>query len=288
MTPESLVQDTHTLLSLPDVAFRVNELIDQPDTRPSDLAEVILCDPGLSARLLRLINSAYYGLSKPVDTVSQAIYFIGQRELRDLVFATSTVNLFKGLPPEQVNMEMFWFHSIACGIAARELARRCRLPEGERLFLAGLLHSVGKLVFYSQCPDQYRQVLQQVEREAVDTVVAERQVFGFTYADVSAELLKSWRFPERLWVAVAHHLEPAQAPNYWLEAVIVHASVYVANSLQPSVNVAPLTMGSPDILAALADMLALSPDSLAALPAEINLQVIEVFEIIQPGATLIY
>ncbi|MCB1821517.1 MAG: HDOD domain-containing protein, partial [Candidatus Competibacteraceae bacterium] len=266
MTPESLVQDTHTLLSLPDVAFRVNELIDQPDTRPSDLAEVILCDPGLSARLLRLINSAYYGLSKPVDTVSQAIYFIGQRELRDLVFATSTVNLFKGLPPEQVNMEMFWFHSIACGIAARELARRCRLPEGERLFLAGLLHSVGKLVFYSQCPDQYRQVLQQVEREAVDTVVAERQVFGFTYADVSAELLKSWRFPERLWVAVAHHLEPAQAPNYWLEAVIVHASVYVANSLQPSVNVAPLTMGSPDILAALADMLALSPDSLAALP----------------------
>ena len=288
MTPESLVQGTHTLFSLPDVAFRVNELIDQPNTRPSDLAEVILCDPGLSARLLRLINSAYYGLSKPVDTVSQAIYLIGQRELRDLVVATSAVNLFKGLPPEQVNMEIFWFHSIACGIAARELARRCRLPEGERLFLAGLLHSVGKLVFYSQCPDQYRQVLQRFEQEGVDTVVAERQVFGFTYADLSAELLKTWRFPERLWVAVAHHLEPAKAPSYWLEAVIVHAAVYVANSLQPSANATPLTVDSPDILASLADMLSLPPESLAALPTEINLQVIEIFEIVQPGATLVY
>lgn len=288
MTPESLVQDTHTLFSLPDIAFRVNELIDKPNTRLSDLAEVILCDPGLSARLLRLINSAYYGLSKPVDTVSQAIHLIGQRELRDLVIATSAVNLFKGLPSEQVNMEMFWFHSIACGIAARELARRCRLPEGERLFLAGLLHSVGKLVFYSQCPNQYRDVLQRVEQEGMDAVVAERQIFGFTYADLSAELLKSWRFPERLWVAVAHQLEPTKASNYWLEAVIVHAAVYVANSLQPSANITPLTIGSPDILVSLADMLALSPESLVALPAEINLQVIEIFEIVQPGATLIY
>jgi HD-like signal output (HDOD) protein len=288
MTPESLVKDTHTLFSLPDVAFRVNDLIDDPNTRLSDLAEVILCDPGLSARLLRLINSAYYGLSKPVDTISQAIHLIGQRELRDLVIATSVVNLFKGLPPERVNMEMFWFHSIACGIAARELARRCRLPEGERLFLAGLLHGLGKLVFYSECPDQYRDVLHRVEREGIDVVAAERQIFGFTYADLSAELLKGWRFPERLWVAVAHHLEPAKAPNYWLEAVIIQAAVYVTNSLQPNANVAPLIMGSPDMLASLADMLALSPESLAALPAEINLQVIDIFDIIQPGATLIY
>ncbi|MCP5158038.1 MAG: HDOD domain-containing protein [Gammaproteobacteria bacterium] len=288
MTPESLAQDTHTLFSLPDVAFRINELIEKPDTRLSELAEVILCDPGLSARLLRLVNSAYYALAKPVDTVSQAIHLIGQREVQDLVMATSAVDLFKGLPPAQVNMEMFWFHSIACGIAARELARRCHLPEGERLFLAGLLHSVGKLIFYSRCPDQYREVLQQVERQGVDAVAAELQVFGFTYADLSAELLKNWRFPERLWVAVAHHLEPAQAPNYWLEATIVHAAIYVANSLQPSTHPSLPTVASPDILASLADMLALPPESLTALPAEINLQVIEIFEIIQPGATLIY
>ena len=288
MTPESLVQDTHTLFSLPDVAFRVNELIDRPDTRSVDLAEVILCDPALAARLLRLVNSAYYALPNQVETVSQAIYLIGQRELRDLVMATSVVSLFKGLPPEQVNMEQFWFHSIACGIAARELARRCRLPEGERLFLAGLLHGIGKLVFYSQCADRYREVLQRVAREKITAIAAERQVFGFTYAEVSAALLKNWRFPERLWTAVAHHLEPSGAPNYWLEAMIIHAASYVASSLQPVAGVAPLSGSSPEITASLANMLELEPESLASLPTEINLQVIEVFEIIQPGATLIY
>lgn len=288
MTPESLVQNTHTLFSLPDVALRVNELIDQPNTRPADLAEVILCDPALAARLLRLVNSAYYALPSPVETVSQAIYLIGQRELRDLVMATSAVNLFKGLPPEQVNMEQFWFHSIACGIAARELARRCHLPEGERLFLAGLLHGIGKLIFYSQCADQYREVLQQVEWEGMEAAAAEQQVFGFTYGDLSAELLKSWRFPERLWMAVAHHLEPSGAPNHWLEAMIIHAASYVASSLQPSTSADPLSVGSPEILASLDDQLQLSPESIASLPAQINLQVMEVFEIVQPGSTLIY
>lgn len=288
MTPESLVQDAHTLFSLPDVAFRVNELIDCPDPRPADLVEVILCDPALAARLLRLVNSAYYALPYPVETVSQAIGLIGQRELRDLVMATSAVSLFKGLPPEQVNMEQFWFHSIACGIAARELAWRCHLTEGERLFLAGLLHGVGKLIFYSQCADRYREVLQRVEREGLESIVAERQVFGFTYADLSAALLKNWRFPERLWIAVAHHLEPAGAPDYWLEAMIIHAASHVAGSQQPGAGVNLLSGESLEITASLANMLKLEPELLASLPIEINLQAMEVFEIVQPGAMLIY
>lgn len=197
-------------------------------------------------------------------------------------------DVFKGLPPEQVNMEQFWFHSIACGIAARELARRCRLPEDERLFLAGLLHGIGKLVFYSQCADRYREVLQRVEQEGIAAIAAERQVSGFTYADVGAALLKNWRFPERLWTAVAHHLEPAGAPNYRLEAMIIHAASYIASSLQPGAGVDSLSEGSPEITASLANMLGLELESLTSLPAGINLQVIEVFEIVQPGATLIY
>jgi HD-like signal output (HDOD) protein len=233
-----------------------------------------------------LVNSAYYGLAYPVETVSQAIALIGQRELRDLVMATSAVNLFKGLPPEQINMEQFWFHSVACGIAARELARRCRLPEGERLFLAGLLHGVGRLIFYSQCVDQYREVLQRVEQEEQAVVAVEQQVFGFNYAELSAELLKHWRFPDRLWVAVAHHLDPADAPCYWLEATILHAASYVASSLQPGVNTDGLNARLSAILASLASMLELDAESLASLPAEINVQVLEVFEIVQPGSTL--
>lgn len=286
MTPESLVQDTQTLLSLPDVALRVNTLIDQPDTRPKDLAAVVLCDPALAARLLRLVNSAYYALPQPVDNVSRAIHLIGHRELRDLVMTTCAVNLFKGLPPAQINMEQFWLHSVACGIAARELARRCCLPEGERLFLAGLLHGIGKLLFYTRCADQYGQVLQLIEQEKLDAAVAERRVFGFSYAEVSSALLKSWRFPEALYLAVAYHLEPANAPTHWLEAAIVHAAAIVARSLQSRFGAAPVS--SSDSTASLATLLDLEPEWIAALPDGISLQVIEVFEIVHPGATLIY
>lgn len=287
MTPESLVQGTRTLFSLPDVVIRVNDLIDDPATRVIDLAEVIRCDPALSARLLKLVNSAYYARPNRVESIPQAINLIGHRELRNLVFATAAVNLFQGLPPERVNMDLFWFHSIACGIAARLLAQRRRLPESERLFIAGLLHGIGKLIFYSQCPDQYREVLRYVELGEHDIIAAERQVFGFTYADVSAELLKAWRFPKHLRMAVAYHLKPAGAADYRLEATTIYVAVQLANSLQRNNDGTCAELPS-EMFTTFAELLSLPPESLISLPAEINLYAIEIFEIIRPGATLIF
>lgn len=154
MNPKSLIRNIRTLFSLPDVVIRVNQLINEPNTRTEDLARVILCDPGLSARLLRLVNSAYYGSRRRAETVSHAIVLLGHRELRDLITATVTVDLFEGLPPEQVNMDRFWQHSVMTGIAARGLAQRLHLHQKEHFFIAGLLHGIGKLIFYSQYPDR--------------------------------------------------------------------------------------------------------------------------------------
>jgi HD-like signal output (HDOD) protein len=282
MTPKSLVHSVHTLFSLPDVVIRVNSLIDDPETRISDLAEAVLCDPGLAARLLRLVNSAYYSPPYRVGTVSQAIILLGQHELRNLVLATVAVSLFKGLPPERINMEQFWLHSIMCGVAARGLARHRYLREGERLFIAGLLHGTGKLIFYSQCPDLYREVLQQSGDDEQARIAAERRVFGFTYADLGAELLKTWRLPESLYIAVAHHLEPAEALDYRLEAMILHVAVQIVSSLHAGAGAMPSASG-PEHFAPLANLLELPPESLASLATEINPQAMEIFGIIRSG-----
>jgi HD-like signal output (HDOD) protein len=284
MTPQSLVRSVHTLFSLPDVVVRVNTLIDDPATRISDLAEAVLCDPGLAARLLRLVNSAYYSPPYRVGTVSQAIILLGQHELRNLVLATVAVSLFKGLPPERVNMEQFWLHSIMCGVAARGLARRRRIREGERLFLAGLLHGTGKLVFYSQCADLYREVLQQTGEDEQACIAAERRIFGFTYADLGAELLKTWRLPENLYIAVAHHLEPAEALDYRLEAMILHVAVRIVGSLQAGAG-DPSSASDPEHFAPLADLLELPSEALASLATEINPQAMEIFGIIRTDST---
>ncbi|MBB1125655.1 HDOD domain-containing protein [Thiospirillum jenense] len=290
MSAALLVSNTQTLFSFPDVALRINHLIEQPTTRPDDLAAVILCDPGLSARVLRLVNSAYYARATPVATVSQAVRLIGQRALRDLVIATYATDLFKGLPPQQVNMERFWFHGVACGIAARELAIQCGLCGGEHLFLAGLLHSIGKLVFFSQCAEAYLNVFQLIESDKLTVVAAEEQVFGFNYADLGAELLKKWRFPELLWKAVAYHLTPTSAPDYRLEAEIVHSAEQVATIVQSTAidGGDTLAASAAECLKTLAVRLALPEETVLTLPNMINLQIVEVFEILLPGSTLIY
>lgn len=290
MTPEDLIQQTDQLFSLPDVALRVNQLIDDPSTRPADLAEVIRYDAGLSARLLRLVNSAYHARSRPVDTVAQAISLIGYRPLRDLVLATCAVEMFRGLPPERVNMERFWFHGVATGIAARELAKRRGLREGERLFLAGLLHSIGKLIFFSQRADDYAEVLRLVDDHGLSVVAAENRVFGFNFADLGAELLRTWRFPESIWKAVGYQLHPESAADFRLEAAIVQGAAQVGCIVQSTAidGGDALATSAADYLRSLAERLALTVDALSELPGDISLQVVEVFEILVPGASLVY
>ncbi|MBK1704269.1 HDOD domain-containing protein [Halochromatium glycolicum] len=290
MTPDSLVQEAEHLYSLPDVALRVNQLIGDPASQPSDLAEVILCDPALSARLLRLINSAFYARPHPVETVTQAINMIGYEALRDLVFATSAVEVFKGLPREQMDMERFWLNSVACGVAARKLASLLSVPESERLFITGLLHSLGKLVLLGQRPEAYRDVLKLTEQDGLDVFAAEQRVFGFNQAELTAALLRNWQLPESLWQPIAHHLDPEAALHYRPETEILCAAREIANLFQASMldGEAVQSDAVTQRLQALAKRLGLAPESMTDLPCDINLQVTEMYEIMLPGWMLVY
>ena len=285
MDLKSLVQNTRTLFSLPDVLICINQLIDDPNSQVNDLAETILCDAGLAARLLRLANSAYYKPQRRVETVSHAIILLGHRQVRDLVMTTVAVSIFKGLPPELVNMDRFWLHSIRCGSAARHLAQYRRLHETEHFFIAGLLHGIGKLVLYSQYPERYREVLELAGEDESARIAAERRIFKFTYADVGAELLKSWRLYNHLHMAVAYHLDPSRAPaTYRLEATILHVAVQIANSMPAEADVfSDPTMDDTAVdFVPLTKLLNLQPELLAALPTEIDLQAREIFEIVRP------
>ncbi|MTW21137.1 HDOD domain-containing protein [Allochromatium palmeri] len=290
MTPESLVGETQDLFSLPDVVRRINQLIDAPDTRSADLAEVIRFDPGLSARLLRVVNSALYARPQPIETVTQAINLIGHQALRDLVMATCMVDLFKGLPPDWIDMDRFWFQAVACGIGAGDIASRAGLSQSERLFMTGLLHSLGRLIFVTQCPNDYLDVLRLIEQESLESSVAEQRVFGFDYTRLSAELLKAWGFPESIWMAIAQVSMPAQATQYRVESEILHVAILIADRLM--LNHVGGTVPTVDRLAeesqALAEYLSLDPEALDELPDAIALQVMDVFGILMPEASLIF
>jgi len=229
MTPQELVKDIGELVSMPGVAVRINEMVDDAQYSATDIGKVISQDPGLTARLLKIANSPMYGFSSQIDTVSRAVTVLGTKQIRDLVLATSAIQAFDGIPNELITMDNFWQHSIACGLAARELMGKQRAAQGESIFVAGLLHDIGELVIFNKLPDQARQALEMVvdEMEETPLQLAEQQVLGFDHAQVGAELVKQWQLPQSLFECVAFHHQPSMAVDFKFEAAIVH----IANSL---------------------------------------------------------
>jgi len=123
------------------------------------LGEIISHDPALTARILRIVNSAYYSLANKVELVSRAVSIVGEEDLRNLVLATSAVDSFKRIPNQLVDIDLFWRHSVHTGIISRLLSKHCNILHGERLFVAGMLHDIGKLVLYYKEPELSQQVL---------------------------------------------------------------------------------------------------------------------------------
>jgi len=285
MTPQQLAQEVETLFSLPDIAIRLNDLIDQPNTSTQDLVEVVQLDAGIAATVLRLANSAWYGLPAKVDTISRAITLIGQRALRDLVLSTSVIRTFKGISAEFVDMRDFWDNSVTCGVVTRNLAQKVGMRETERMFLAGLLHKVGRLVFYASRPVQYRQVLQDRQHGEAAIIEAERAVFGFDYAQLGAALLRSWRVPAALDEVIEYQLTPLAAPNQAKEAAIVHMAADIAFHMAPDIK-ARFQLGEYNLtfLESAWDTLNLERAVLAEIMQNSLIQSFELLEIINPPA----
>jgi HD-like signal output (HDOD) protein len=218
--------------SLPLVYSRVNDAVNNPRASISDIARVISEDAGLTARLLRIVNSAFYSLPTRVESIPRAITIIGTHELRALALATSVTTMFNGIPEDLANMDLFWRHSIACGIAARIIATFRRVPNAERFFIAGVLHDIGRLVMYMKIPKESREAILRCREVGQPLFVAERDVIGFGHAAVASVLLEAWRFHPGLEEAVGFHHNPNGAARYPLEAAIVHVADILAHALQ--------------------------------------------------------
>lgn len=288
MTPQELVQEVGTLFTLPDAALRLNELMEDPRATLQDLADVIQMDAGLATAVLRMANSAYFGLPAKVGTIPLAINLIGQRALRNLVLSLSVTRAFKGLPAELVDMQAFWENSTACGAIARALARRTRIGNADDLFLAGLLHATGRLVFYARRPVHYREILT-AGVTAHQLAAEERRLFGFDHAELGAALLATWRLPPLLVTTVAWQLKPMQAPAFVNEVAVLHVAQDMAGGCAPQLKPAqPHPEYRPAFDPAVATRLGLDLSTLPEIRQEALLEAVEILEIINPRATLIY
>lgn len=222
---QRLLEANHRMGTLPMVFHRLVEMINNPGVTINELSKVIAMDPALSARLLRLVNSPFYGMAFKVDTISRAVVMVGTRQLVMLAMGATLVTAFRGVPVSLVNMRSFWSHSISCGAMARLLARHAGMAEPESFFVAGLLHDIARLLIYTQLPNHSLYMLTEAKRQGESLHALEERTLGFTHEELGALLLRSWNCPEDLVRRVERHHSPLTDQSRPEDAVLPAANM---------------------------------------------------------------
>lgn len=278
VTLESVLRKDMHFGTLPSVFHRLVEVLNDPRSSDADAAEIISKDTNLSARLLCIANSAYYGLRARIETVTRAVSIIGTNQLMSLAMGVSVVTAFRGMPQDLVDMRAFWTHSIACGAAARILAGLHRMGNSERFFVAGLLHDLGRLVIYGQLPDHGRLLLAEARSRKTTVRSLERDIVGFTHDAMGGAILRQWKCPVSLERNVQRHHTPESASGSHETAIMAVADI-LANALcygsSGEVLVPPL---SDKGWAALA----LPPGAVVQAAYQMEYQVLEIIRFLEP------
>lgn len=227
-TAQDLVTDVSGLISLPEVCVKIGELSNDPNASAAQFGRLISQDAALTARLLRLVNSAFYRFPSRIDTVTRAVAIIGQRDLHNIVLAASVSGIFDRINSGLIDIDHFWRHAVYSGIVARIIAGHCRVLHVERMFVAGLLHDIGRLLICYHREQHERQAIAMSLSEDMPLYQAEEKIIGFTHADVGAELVQSWNLPESLQYTTRMHHAPAFS-DYGMECAIVYLADQISH-----------------------------------------------------------
>ena len=228
LTLDELIGGNQELPSLPEIYLRVSQQLEDETTTVQHIGDTVQTDPAITSRVLKMVNSAYYGLPNQVSSVAQAVSLLGRERLKHILIGSVLRGVFSGRDNPAFSMQAFWQHSIKTAIIARELARHVgAIAEPEAMFTAGLLHDIGRLLLSNSVPERMLAVEEYMVRQRVDVLGAELQVIGLTHTAVGETLMQHWGLPSLLIDCARCHHEPVHdGPNR-------HAThlVYLANQL---------------------------------------------------------
>jgi len=275
-----VLREIKTLPTLPDVATKVMQLSEDPEVSPRAIAETVERDPAIATRMLKLVNSPYFGVRGTITSIQQALVFLGVSNLRNLVLSSSVMDLFsQDGEVGSFDRRGLWVHSIATALAARALSHRMRVGDPEIAFTAGLIHDVGKVVIDKHFHADFARIVELMDAHHAAMIDAETAVFGLDHAEVGHYLTQRWALPEVLQEAVGFHHTPRGATQHANIAALIGYADHVVRQLKlgngggetPQLDgefeaVLPLPDGALDKLCEeLADPLAEQVDSLARM-----------------------
>jgi len=229
---KQIVSNIRNLPTPPIVFHQIQKVISDPRVSANQIAKILQEDPAMSVKVLKLTNSAFYGLSREIESVKQAVVIVGLEAIKNLVLSASVLDMFKGKDIDQDFQDKFWRHSLAVGFCARLLARKARargMIDPDSAFSGGLLHDIGKVILCCFLPKEHTAVKEEREKDKESaTFELEERVLGYNHAQVGSILTAQWKLPTRLGEAVTYHHHPQLSESEDPTAYIIHISNYVA------------------------------------------------------------
>lgn len=217
-----------SLPSLGSINKALQELLHAEQRYSAQISEIIRRDPSLTSRLLRLVNSVYYGLAQPVNSIEEAVFYLGIRQIRQLALVTPIIEDFQRLTRQcQFPWREFWQHCIGVALLTREVLSTVQTPMDESDYVAGLVHDVGKIVMAWTFPEHFAEIHRQATAGMRDLTEIEREVLGLDHAELGALYLERQRLPDLMVQAARYHHRPEASERY----TALVASVQVADLL---------------------------------------------------------
>ena len=235
---ESIIEEIDHIKPVSDIAGKVMALLDDPGCGMSDLSQIICHDPALTTNVLKLANSAYFGLPGKIYDAKQAVVYLGMTQVVDLVLLVTCSESFNGAHGGYgLNTGELWKSAVSGAILANDLAEIKGLKQTSLFFTGALLRDIGKVILNQHVKSAIEPIMNRVKTQHMTFTEAERQVLGFNHSQVGAMVAKNWHFPIPLQCIIRYYHTPLEAKGCFLEASIVHMADAMCRKMEISLGV---------------------------------------------------
>ncbi|TAN41607.1 MAG: HDOD domain-containing protein [Nitrospirae bacterium] len=221
ISQQDIVHLVEKMPAFPKTVHRVIELTSDMNCNPKDLVELIEHDPVMVMNILRLVNSAYFGLAQPITSVNHAVVYIGLNTVKNVALSTATIGVLPKRNEAGFDMEAFLLHSLSTATIARMMAKRMKVPSKDLFdyFLAGLMHDFGKIVFANFMPHEFKIALKIAKENSIHLYEAENEIFDINHAQVGSLLGEKWQLPQSLVDSLKCHHSHKEGKSQIIDVV---------------------------------------------------------------------